>query len=254
MRLKPLAVVAALFAPVVAHAGFTIERSTAPAPVEVQAAPVEAAPVAAPAAQLPAVAKMPAEALSIVPQARIEEVFVGDVVRGFGRDVSASDAIMQIAPKGWEVLFDNGTDEALRQRVSWKGGSPWVPVMDAALSGTAVVTKVDSGLKQIRVRLRRVVEAEEAGITFQFSEQDRTYRTVFERWAKKAGYDFVWDVPRDIFIPPISWSSKKDVFGAITDAVVAINASTDYPIEAVFHETDGQRLLRISKLGKEVTK
>lgn len=77
--------------------------------------------------------------------------FRGELLVGFGRDITLWDALGQIVPKGWELELEDGAMSHIRQNVSWRGGTPWTDTLRATLQETALVAVVDPSIKSVRI-------------------------------------------------------------------------------------------------------
>lgn len=252
MKLSRLAVALIGLAAPVAQAGFTIEQK-APAKPEVAAsAPVLTAEV--PVATSPVAAPQPVD-VRVSPVVLTDTpAYRGDTVMGFGRDVSVSDAIMQVIPKGWELMITNPAESAASvTRVTWRGGMPWVEVMREFLRNTGLVAQVSPISKTVTLVPAYEVENRVKGLTFRVMREDKTLRTTFERWAREAGWEFDWTADRNITLSAFP-AFTVDFKEAVTQAVEAVNSDADYQIGVDFHELEGQKLLRVYRYLKEATR
>lgn len=179
--------------------------------------------------------------------------FKGDVVNGFGRDVSLNDAAHQIIPAGWNLSVSPEIEERMNGHVSWQGGRPWVDVLNDVVRDTGIAVIVTPDTNNVLLQSARVVEAAANGYTFQLFTEDRNLRTGFKRWAKRSGYQFIWDAGRDVPCD-FNYSTKKSLKAALDEVITSVNELSDVQIAADFYETEGQKVLRISKLIKEAAK
>lgn len=178
----------------------------------------------------------------------------GEVINGFGRDVSLNEAATQIVPANWTLSIAPDIDDQLVRRVNWKGGVPWVDVLQAAFRNTGVAVVVTPDAKEVSLQNERALEASVKGYTYQVFPSDKNLRTAFARWASQAGYQFFWDAPRDIPNAGMHYATKKDIEGALIEIIEAVNQDSDIQIAAVIHEVEGQRVIRITKYIKEAAK
>ncbi len=224
-----------------AVAGLVVEQRKSAQQVSVEAAPAE---------------KRELEASKPKKDAHLyrDGSYRGEVVNGFGRDVSLSEAATQIIPPTWRLSVSGDIDDVLSRRVNWKGGQPWVDLLQSTFrnTGVAVVVTVDS--KEVSLQNERALEASLKGYTFQLFPTDKSLRTAFARWASQAGYQFYWDAPREIPNSGMYYATKKDIEGALMEVLAAVNEDSDLQLGAYIHEVEGQRVIRITKFIKEAAK
>lgn len=238
-----------------AQAGLLIEKQKeAPVPVPI---PVPVAAMATPSIPTSPVevAAMPVENVRLSPVIVSDSPgFRGDVVMGFGRDVSVSDAILQVLPKGWELMIPPPSEAlATGIKVTWRGGAPWIDVMREFMRDTGLVAQVSVLMKSVTLVPAYEVENRVKGVTFRVLREDKTLRTTFERWAREAGWEFDWTADRNISLSAYP-AFTVDFKDAVTQSVDAVNADADYQIGVDFHELEGQKLLRVYRYLKEATR
>lgn len=104
------------------------------------AMPVEEDAAMAPVAATPAPAAQPKAPAA--PQTAMAAP--GDIVEGFGSDVTLAIALRQIAPAQYQFAFDDEID--LSQLVSWQGGKPWKIVLGDLLGSLGHGMRVDGNI------------------------------------------------------------------------------------------------------------
>lgn len=180
--------------------------------------------------------------------------FVGKVVDGMGSDVSYNEVISQVIPSNWHVKVDHEIQNLMSARTSWVGGKGWVKILQETFNNSGIAVIINVAKKQVHFQSELSFVAKSKGYGFQIFPTDKTLRAAFSRWAQQAGYQFVWDVPRDIPNHGMYFASKKDLEGALDEIISAINMDSDLHISAIIHETEGQKVLRITKFIKEAGK
>ena len=180
--------------------------------------------------------------------------FVGKVVDGMGSDVSYNEVISQVIPSNWHIKVDHEIQNLMSARTSWVGGKGWVKILQETFNNSGIAVIINVAKKQVHFQSELSFVAKSKGYGFQIFPTDKTLRAAFSRWAQQAGYQFVWDVPRDIPNHGMYFASKKDLEGALDEIISAINMDSDLHISAIIHETEGQKVLRITKFIKEAGK
>lgn len=180
--------------------------------------------------------------------------FVGKVVDGMGSDVSYNEVISQVIPSNWHVKVDHEIQNLMSARTSWVGGKGWVKILQETFNNSGIAVIINVAKKQVHFQSELSFVAKSKGYGFQIFPTDKTLRAAFSRWAQQAGYQFVWDVPRDIPNNGMYFASKKNLEGALDEIISAINIDSDLHISAIIHETEGQKVLRITKFIKEAGK
>lgn len=177
--------------------------------------------------------------------------YVGTVINGIGKDISYNEAISQIIPANWKIVIEEDAHELMQGKTSWKGGKAWTKVLKSCFQNSNMIIIIDVAQKQVTVQSKLSYTAKTHGYSYQILPSDKYLRNAFARWAKDAGYQFVWDVPRDIPNSGMYYASKGNLEEALNEVIEAINTDSDLHIAAVIHETAGQKVLRITKYIKE---
>lgn len=184
----------------------------------------------------------------------VDGKFVGTILNGFANNISYNEAINQIVPGAWKINIDPQIQEILNGTTSWTGGTYWTEVLRDSFSNSGIAIIVDPYNKEVSFQSELAYQANSQGFKYQIFPSDRTLRAAFARWAHQSGYQFVWDVPRDIPNSGMYFASKKDLEGALDEIISAINQDGDLNIAAYIHETEGQKVLRITKHLQEAAK
>jgi hypothetical protein len=113
----------------------------------------------------------------------------------------------------------------------------------AVTAGVAVVTSTS-----MPTSTSTPVNAEpqaDASQVWEMRESDGSVRSALQRWAKDAGWQFIWDVPTDFRVDANATihGSLEQALGAVVDAL----GSAQVPIQAVLYK--GNRVLRIIPKG-----
>ncbi|MDH0341967.1 toxin co-regulated pilus biosynthesis Q family protein [Chromobacterium haemolyticum] len=125
---------------------------------------------------------------------------------GFGRDMKLVDALKQIAPEGWHAfLKEEVVGKFDKNRlVSWRGGRPWVEVLDILATDQGLSIDVDWKQRQIYVGEKKYIsDSLQAGKTltppkvYWVAKAGSSLRESITKWAEKAGWDVRW-VPDDL--------------------------------------------------------
>ncbi|QQR68543.1 MAG: TcpQ domain-containing protein [Alphaproteobacteria bacterium] len=129
----------------------------APAPMPLSAAPVAMAPIPAQVTQFgdgPLVVQAPASAPIVVggPAAKAP-----GVVEGFGDRVPVSVALRQILPAGYAFSIAPTADPATP--ITWRGGRPWMDVLQDALAPAGLIARIDSNATSPNVVVDRPIAA-----------------------------------------------------------------------------------------------
>lgn len=129
---------------------------------------------------------------------------------GFGRGVNASDALKQIAPVGWHAQLKDSMVKRFdgNRKVSWKGGKPWVNILDDVLSEQGLSADVDWNTKTLFVGdhsdfvASRTLAIGEPAVPMKpappviptwRAAQGTTLRDAIESWAKTASWTVRWE-------------------------------------------------------------
>lgn len=177
--------------------------------------------------------------------------YVGAVVTGMGKNVTYNEAISQIVPSSWNITIEDDVQDLMQGKTSWKGGKAWTKVLKSCFQHSNMTITINVAQKQVTVQSKLSYTAKTHGYSYQILPSDKYLRNAFARWAKDAGYQFVWDVPRDIPNSGMYYASKGNLEEALNEVIEAINTDSDLHIAAVIHETAGQKVLRITKYIKE---
>jgi hypothetical protein len=144
------------------------------------------------------------------------------VARGRGRDIALSDMLLAVVPKGFHT--DMGDADGT-QVVTWSGGLPWDTVLANAISPlVSVGATID--WTQHTVVLRRIDaqavlanadgNSKAAGALSSSASSDPSVPHIWTirqgypigkeltGWAKTAGWNLVWQMPRDVVAPATS--------------------------------------------------
>jgi hypothetical protein len=142
---------------------------------------------------------------------------------------------------------DGAQPPLLRTNVS---SAPAIPVVAAAAPTAAAVSAASSAAVTagVAVVTSTLVNAEpqaDASQVWEMRESDGSVRSALQRWAKDAGWQFIWDVPTDFRVDANATihGSLEQALGAVVDAL----GSAQVPIQAVLYK--GNRVLRIIPKG-----
>lgn len=182
-----------------------------------------------------------------------------EVRQGMGRDVRLADALRQIAPTGWRGFGRADIADTFdpNKRVSWKGGRPWVDVLDILANEQDLAVEVDWQRKHLYVgkrEFRPAVGAGGAGAAATpaagrppfGAKAGSTLRATFDEWAKREGWTMVWSA-QDLdyrIVAPLSFD------GSIVDAVAKLTRlyeTAERPLAVDIHTT--QRVIVVSEKG-----
>lgn len=180
--------------------------------------------------------------------------YVGAVINGMGKNVTYNEAISQIVPSSWNISIEDDVQDLMQGSTSWKGGRAWTKVLRSCFQNSNIIITIDVANKQVNLQSKLAYTAKKQGYTYQILPSDKNLRNAFARWAQQAGYQFVWDLPRDIPNIGMYYASKGTLEEALNEVIEAINIDSDLHIAAIFHETNSQKVLRITKYIKEAAK
>lgn len=188
------------------------------------------------------------------------------VIHGFARATTLSEAIGQIIPNGYAVRAQ-GLERVGNAGVAWVGGKPWPEVLREVLrSVPGVVADIDANNKIVSLSIRSAGFGHGAGggapygapgygmphgmLThgvWELRDDDRTVKGAFERWASAAGWQLVWDIGYDY---PIGAAAAFSVsFEEAVEMVTKALQGSQFPPKAIFYR--GNRVLRIVDRGVE---
>ncbi|MFM0265538.1 TcpQ domain-containing protein [Paraburkholderia sediminicola] len=245
--MKHLFAVLGAAAPLTAMAGFQVVNEPSQQPVMIAA--VAPAPVTATTVPSAAVAEAPLAASGASASASkgvglVAVRYVGTADRdipvraGFGRDVKLAEALKQIAPAGWTPMFNDGVVEAFIDRgrlVSWRGGRKWTEVLDVLAYENDVVVDLDWSRHTLNVGFKKSASSApavtpSATAAVQPSEPAVPTKEVWiirqgypigqelKGWAKRAGWNVVWGLQRDV-IAPTTTTFSGDFASAASEVV-----------------------------------
>jgi type IV pili sensor histidine kinase/response regulator len=92
---------------------------------------VEQAPIQEPIAEAPAVSEAPVEETKTPAEVKTE-VSAAPVIEGFGKDIPLAIALRDIVPPNYAYVFS--PRDIAGTKISWRGGKPWLEVLQNALS------------------------------------------------------------------------------------------------------------------------
>lgn len=189
-------------------------------------------------------------------------------VHGFATGVPLHQAIGQIVPRSYTVQTV-GIERMAELPVSWRGGRSWVEVMrDVVEQIPSLKADVDTTSKLITfgvldgsaaVQMAGAQDASDAPSdvdgsqtpepmpTWEIRQQDMTIRAVFERWARIAGWQLVWDM--DVDYPISAAAAINATFEEAVEKVARSLQQAETPPQAIFYR--GNNVLRVIKRGSE---
>jgi Toxin co-regulated pilus biosynthesis protein Q len=191
---------------------------------------VEQAPI-----QEPMVTEAPVEKENSAPIAPPAPLTEGAVVEGFGKDIPLAIALRDIVPSHYAYVFS--PRDIAGVKISWRGGKPWLEVLDNALAQQNLEAVINGNNLTIFNRQAEVlpvmeapaqspnanplplveeepivaqppaVKAQEEAIKIPVVDMKRhqkwsarpgaTLRQTLESWAKSAGTELNWSTPYD---------------------------------------------------------
>ncbi len=236
---KKLFVFLALLIPTTVMAGFQVVEEAPAKPV---------APIVPTTSEAPSTGSLQLVALTYIgePDKDIQ------VVTGFGRDLTLSEALKQIVPSGWHAFIKD--DMAARVAVakipgvgvSWKGGRRWTEVLDILANEQNLAIDVDWKKKLLYVGERKEV------IVKPLPEQSpwtlnagQTVGHELQAWGVKAGWKVIWNMQKDWAVPA-STSFSGDFSSAAAEVIKTL-AANGALVRAQFY--DGNKTMVVTGPG-----
>ena len=200
---------------------------------------------------------------AVNPQVRVIGTGGNDVIHGFGRQIPLHEAMTQIVPRGFSAHI-GGAERYMATPVDWRGGRPWIDVLRATIGQLPNLhVEIDMQARQIALSAQDTtapaIQAVVDGVSpvtvpqaistpsWDIRAEDRTVRTVFERWARTAGWQLVWDLPIDY--PLSATASLTGSFEEVVERLMHSLQASNQPPKAIFYR--GNYVLRIVDRGME---
>lgn len=156
-------------------------------------------------------------------------------ISGMGKHVTLMDALRQIVRfDGWHVFKDKAVNAGMT--VSWTGGKPWTVALEDMLNQAGLTGELDWDQKTLLLHNRRQVTLPDAAsaddeyddgevltapkpkraiTSWEAGPDDRTVRTVIEKWAKLAGWQKPFWYPENDY----EVSAQVRIDGSFEDAL-----------------------------------
>lgn len=214
MRLKPLTVALLFLLPGFASAGFTDDRD--------------------PKSSI----QRSSSHVSITGFAAVKK----EVVGGMGREMPLKNALEQITPKTYTLVFKGMWDE----KVSWHGGVDWTDVLSSIATKAGVSVIIDTDKQTVLVQKTNSNDSDEPAredaATTWTVKSGATLRETFSNWAAQSGWQLAWESQELVASADVTVEGKFDT--AVEMVVDALNRG-GAGIRAVFYEAN--RVLRITE-------
>lgn len=177
-----------------------------------------------------------------------------EVRNGFGRGVKLADALKQIAPAGWSIYkTDELTDKFDKKQVSWRGGRPWVEVLDILANEEGLGVDVVWKKRQLYVEeksfgspgAQRPTKATVSPTWV--AKSGSTLREAVQDWAQKAGWELRW-VPDDLDYPIDGKLTYDGTFEAAITWIFRVYEKAERPM--LVDGNPQQKILRVTEKNK----
>lgn len=241
--------------PLAAFGGFSVvEPPAKPAPAPQESVTVAAVKVSPAAAASTSTTAKAGAGLGLVAVSYTDQSEGAIEVRnGFGRGVKLADALKQIAPGGWSIYkTDDLAENFDKKQVSWRGGRPWVEVLDILANDEGLAVDVVWKKKQLYVEAKSFapVNAQRAAkapapLTW-VAKSGSTLRESVREWAQRAGWELRW-VPEDLDYPIDGNLTYAGTFEAAITWIFRVYEKAERPM--LVDGNPQQKLLRITEKG-----
>ena len=173
-----------------------------------------------------------------------------DSVRGMGRDQPLSEAITQIVPKSYSVRTV-GIERWYTNAVNWRGGKEWSAVLREVLASTPeILAEIDVDAKVVTLRAKEDMpdapKVTGGGDAWEVRVDDKTVKSMIERWAKAANWQLYWE--NSVDYPILASATISGRFEEAVEKIVKSMQGAQVPPRAVFYSN---RVLRITSRGVE---
>lgn len=188
---------------------------------------------------------------------------------GWANDLPLSTALKQIVPDGWKAKKVGSID--LNKKVSWKGGKPWVNVLDDLATNNGFKANVDWSSKTLTINSlslenkvanpvvsnvsrtsKPVFTSTTSSISPSYTyssggtwllDHNKTLKENIESWARQAGWTVSWDAPDYRIVADVTLTGSIDSTDGPIARIIAAYKDAQQPLVAKISE--GNKVIRI---------